>query len=168
MKLKLTALLLVIILLLPSVNAEAKKQKSEFETRVETMIRVHKAFMEKLLKYIEQTKENIKLLAEVIYWENWWTDPEKEAAWLTGCVVLNRVNSEDWPNTIHDVLYQKGQYSTTKYFFTKELPQECYDMAVDLLKNGTGDVPAGVVFQATFSQGKLYKKINGEYFCYGK
>ena len=131
--------------------------------------------MKAVRKYMKAEKErrrqewkDIELLAEVIYWENWYTDKEKEAAWLTGCVVLNRVNSADWPDTIHDVLYQRGQYSTTKKFYTQELPEEVYEMAADLIRNGTGDVPAGVVFQATFSQGKLYKKINGEYFCYGK
>lgn len=113
-------------------------------------------------------QEDIKLLAEVIFYENWTTDPEKESAWLTGVVVLNRVKSKDWPNTVHDVLYQRGQYSTTKKFFTKELPQEVYDMAEDLIRNGTGDVPENVVFQSTFKQGKgIYKVIKGEYFCYG-
>ena len=113
-------------------------------------------------------REDIRLLAEVIFYENWTTDSKKEAAWLTGVVVLNRVNSEDWPNTIHDVLYQRGQYSTTKKFFTQELPEEVYAMAEDLIRNGTGDVPANVVFQSTFKQGKgVYKIINGEYFCYG-
>ena len=82
---------------------------------------------------------------------------------------MNRVKSSEWPNSIHDVLYQKGQYSTTKKFFTKELPAEVYDMARDIIVNGTPDVPENVIFQSM--QPKLgrgyWKVINGEYFAYG-
>lgn len=113
--------------------------------------------------------EDIKLLAEVIYHENWHTDKDHKAAYYTGAVVLNRVSSSGFPNSIKGVLYQKNptQYSTTHKFFTKELPQKCYQMAIDLLKYGTPDVPKNVVYQATFRQGsKVWKIINGEYFCY--
>lgn len=114
------------------------------------------------------TYKDAELLAEVIYYENWNTDKEKEAAYLTGAVVMNRVHSTEWPDTIKDVLYQRGQYSTTKKFFTKEIPNECLEMAIKILAEGTEDVPKDVVFQATFKQGKIYKVINGEYFCYGR
>lgn len=32
--------------------------------------------------------------------------------WLVMCVVLNRVESEDFPNTVKEVVYQEGQFST--------------------------------------------------------
>lgn len=114
-----------------------------------------------------QRERDISLLAEVIYHENWHTDKEKLTARYTGAVVMNRVNSLEWPDSVEGVLYQKGQYSTTKKFFTVQLPDECYDMARDIYVNGTPDVPEDVVFQATFKQGKIWKVINGEYFCYG-
>lgn len=114
-----------------------------------------------------QRERDISLLAEVIYHENWHTDKEKLTARYTGAVVMNRVNSPEWPDSVESVLYQKGQYSTTKKFFTVQLPDECYDMARDIYVNGTPDVPEDVVFQATFKQGKIWKIINGEYFCYG-
>ena len=114
-----------------------------------------------------QRERDISLLAEVIYHENWHTDKEKLTARYTGAVVMNRVNSLEWPDSVEGVLYQKGQYSTTKKFFTVQLPDECYDMARDIYVNGTPDVPEDVVFQATFKQGKIWKAINGEYFCYG-
>ena len=117
----------------------------------------------------EFRQSEINLLAEVIYWENWHTDKDKRAAYLTGAVVMNRVNSDDWPNTVEKTLYQRGQYSTTKYFYTKELPAEVYDMARDIYKNGTPDVPAGVVFQSMNPRlgRKIYESINGEYFAFG-
>lgn len=115
------------------------------------------------------TEKDVNLLAEVIYWENWFTDAEKETARWTGAVVMNRVKSNQFPNTIEDVLYQKNpiQYSTTKYFFTKELPNDCYEMARQILAYGTPDVPENVLYQATFKQGKVWKIKNGEVFCYG-
>ena len=113
--------------------------------------------------------EDIELLAEVIYHENWHTDEEKLTARWTGAVVLNRVKSDHWPNTIRDVLYQKNprQYSTTGKFFTVELPEECYEMARDILENGPPDVPENVVYQSQFPQGSgVWQEKNGEYFCY--
>ena len=103
---------------------------------------------------------------------NWHTDKDHLAAYYTGAVVMNRVARDDpWlhlkgEKTVYDVVYAKGQYSTTKLFYTKEIPAECYEMARDIYKNGT-DVPADVIFQATFKQGPKYDVINGEWFCYG-
>ena len=79
---------------------------------------------------------------------------------------MNRVHSDDWPNTIESVLYQKGQYSTTKYFFTEELPAEVYEMAERILRDGTDDVPEGVIFQSMRPLGKVWKKVNTDYFCF--
>jgi hypothetical protein len=111
-------------------------------------------------------QKDIELLAEVMYHENWHTDKEHLAAYYTGAVVMNRVYSKWWPNTVESVLYQKGQYSTTGKFFTKELPQECYDMAKDILECGT-PVPRNVIFQAMFKQGHgVWKVVNTDYFCY--
>lgn len=109
----------------------------------------------------------VEYLAEVMYHENWHTDSEHLAAYYTGAVVMNRVNSERWADTVKDVLYQAGQYSTTHKFFTKEIPQECYDMAADIIENGTPDVPENVIYQSMRAQGSgVWKVINGEYFCY--
>ena len=89
---------------------------------------------------------------------------------LTGSVVLNRRDYVSWcPNTVEGVLYQKHpiQYSTTSKFFTEDIPQECYDMATELLIYGAPEVPKNVVYQATFKQGSgEWKRLNGESFCY--
>ena len=112
--------------------------------------------------------EDIELLANVMYFENWHTDKERLAAYYTGAVVMNRVRHKWFPNTIKAVLFQPGQYATTKKFFTKELPLECYQLAVKLLKEGTPEMPLNVIFQSThkeFGSG-VWKCINGEYFNY--
>jgi len=113
--------------------------------------------------------EDVNLLAELIYWENWYTDAEKETAYWTGAVVMNRVASPEFPNTIKEVIYQTKpckQYAVTGKFFTKELPEECYEMARNILLKGTDEVPKNVLYQATFKQGKIWKQKNGEIFCY--
>ena len=113
------------------------------------------------------TQEDINLLAEVIYHENWHTDKDHLAAYYTGAVVMNRVHSKDWPNTIKEVVYQRGQYAVTKQLYTEELPEECYEMAERILRDGTDDVPENVIFQATFRQGSgTWKKVGTDYFCY--
>lgn len=114
------------------------------------------------------TQEDVNLLAEVIYHENWHTDKDHLAAYYTGAVVMNRVNGKNWPNTIKAVVYQRNQYAVVPKLFTEKIPDECYQMAEDILKNGTPDVPANVVYQATFRQGSgdWIPPINGEHFCF--
>lgn len=121
-----------------------------------------------LLERWQQEQDDIKLLAEVIYHENWHTDKERKAAYYTGAVVMNRVKSKNWPNTVKEVVYQKRQYAVVPKLYTEKIPDECYQMAKDIYRNGTPDVPANVVYQATFIQGSgdWIDPINGEHFCY--
>lgn len=159
----LTALFLI---LLPVIQTKAKTEPYK---DIENIVASHKVFVDRLIQYWEFRQEEINLLAEVIYHENWHTDKEHLAAYYTGAVVMNRVRSEEWPSTIRAVLFQRGQYATTGKFFTVDLPEECYEMAEDILKHGTPDVPEGVVFQSMqkgLGRGH-WKVINGEYFAYG-
>ena len=168
---KILVITLLMLILVPGIKTPAKEPT--FEEQISGMIQMHKAMTDRLIQMWEHRKTEINLLAEVIYWENWYTDSDKRAAYLTGAVVMNRVARDDrWlhltgEKTVHDVVYARGQYSTTKYFYTQEIPSECLDMARDIYLNGTPDVPAGVIFQATFKQGPKYEVINGEWFCYG-
>lgn len=128
---------------------------------------------------IEQTgqtcyPEGISLLAEVMFHENYVNG--EEVMYYTGAVVMNRVRSKEFPNTVKKVLYQNNprQYSTTDKFFTKDIPESVYHLACKVAK-GTSDVPSGVLYQAMFQQGKIWKAIPSsysdediEYFCYGR
>lgn len=107
-------------------------------------------------------EEDLKLLAEVMYHEN--GSNSDKCILYTGSVVLNRVTSKEFPNSIHDVLYQRGQYSTTPMFFSKKIPNHIYDLAKELLIFGS-QLPQGYVFQAMFPQTKDYIKVETEYFC---
>ena len=163
---------LLFLVLLGNAKAQAKVndvQEIDFQTRISEMTKTHKILMDKMIAYVNYKHESINLLAEVIYHENWYTDKDKLTAYWTGAVVMNRVKSPKFPNTVKEVLYQKKpiQYSTTGKFFTKEIPEECYEMARDIWENGTPDVPENVLYHATFSQGKRWNQLNGEIFCYG-
>lgn len=131
--------------------------------------------------YLEKLGEpiypySIELLAQVMFHENYCNG--ETVMYYTGAVVMNRVRSKNWPNTVKDVLYQKNplQYSTTGKFFTKEIPESVYHLACKVAK-GTPDVPENVLYQAMFPQGSgVWNKIPSsyaptkdfEYFCYGR
>lgn len=116
---------------------------------------------------------DLDLLAKIIYLEaGGCTYRHKQ---LVGCVVINRVNSSKFPNTIEDVVYQKNQYYPrgSKYLANAKPDSECYEIARDLLANGNHDIcPSNVLFQAEFVQGEVYEVIvspygSTTYFCYG-
>ena len=116
----------------------------------------------------EYAQDDIDILAAVMYGEEY---PNRYEMMLAGSVVLNRVLSPDFPNNIHDVVYQKSekyeQYAPrTKGFIGKELPEECYRLAEILLQYGP-IAPKNVVYQAHFNQGRVFWEWQGEEFCFG-
>ena len=98
--------------------------------------------------------------------------------WLTddfrmcvGEVVLNRVASPEFPDTLYDVVYQRGQYTVvnTARFSTIVPCRECVDCALRLLLGERHMVPA-VVYQADYLQGELFtmfpdRQLGTTYFC---
>lgn len=58
---------------------------------------------------MEYTDEEFDLLARIIYCEA--GGEEMEGMIAVGSVVLNRVKSSAFPDNIHDVIFQKGQFS---------------------------------------------------------
>lgn len=88
-----------------------------------------------------------------------------------GSVVLNRVADPDFPDTIHDVVFDEGQYEPTWNGSYEKLPsKDSIETAKFLLENGS-QIPANCVYQANFEQGsgtwKPYETIYGiTYICY--
>lgn len=159
------------MMMMESTKVSAKKREAK---SVEQILQSTADAIKKIAKVIKQLDEDVKYMAEIIYHENWHTDKEHKAAYYTGAVVNNRrIHKDKWlhstgDGSVKDVLYAKGQYTTTRKFFTVKIPQECYDMARDIILNGTPDVPENVIYQATFKQGSgdWIPPINGEHFCY--
>lgn len=85
-----------------------------------------------------------------------------------GAVVMNRVRSPRFPNSVSGVIYATNQYACVgNSKFNSYPPQECIDIAKQLLLGETFGVPSNVVFQAQFSQGSgLWKQIGVHYYCY--
>ena len=115
-------------------------------------------------------KEELDLLAHLIFAEagsDWCDD---EMLYGVGSVVLNRMASEHFPSTMYDVIYQTKptlQYACIVDGNIKKEPNErAYRIAEDLLRNGP-TMPANVLYQAQFKQGDgVHIKIQNMYFCY--
>ena len=100
----------------------------------------------------------------------WLSDEWKMAV---GEVLLNRVASPEFPNTIEECLYQPGQYyPKNSSYFKKLLPWERETRLAWRLLEGERHLEPSVVFQANFTQGggtfkSFYDKYLGwTYFCY--
>lgn len=128
---------------------------------------VEEKVMEEIPAEPKYTDEELDLLSRVVFCEagsNWLSDEHQRAV---ASVVLNRVNDSRFPNTIRDVVYQKGQYGCVYNGMTNKTPnQRAIDNARYVLENGV-TIPTNVVWQAQFRQGNgLWKYIEGHYFCY--
>lgn len=111
---------------------------------------------------LDQSK--VYMLAHLIGGEagaDWCTD---ELQLAVGSVVLNRIASDKFPNTMEEVIFQKGQYSVTwNGAYENEPTERTVANAKYLLINGP-TIPEDVLFQANFKQGKHYKTIQGVHF----
>lgn len=109
-------------------------------------------------------ESKVYMLAHLIGGEagaDWCTD---ELQLMVGSVVLNRIASDRFPNTMEEVIFQKGQYSVTwNGAYENEPTERTVENAKYLLMNGP-TIPSDVLFQANFPQGKTYKLVQGVYF----
>ena len=116
-------------------------------------------------KTITYSDEDLEVLTRVITGEAQCYSDEHQIA--VGSVVLNRVESPKYPNTIKEVVFQRGQYACTKdgnYY--REPTQKNREIAKYLLENGS-QLPSNCIYQAQFKQGSgVYKKIGRTYICY--
>lgn len=119
------------------------------------------------------TEEDLDLLARIINAEagcDWIPDWVQR---MVGSVVLNRVNSEYFPNTIREVIYQPGQYGPVYNGMINYTPsQRVIENARYVLENGS-TCPANVTGQNGVVSGggvytSYYDSILGTtiYFCY--
>ena len=115
---------------------------------------------------VKINENDVDLLAHLMTAEQGYGASET-AYYYTGSVVLNRVSSDDFPDTLEGVIYQKGQYACTwDGNITKEPDEVTMEIAEDLLVNGSV-LPENVVFQAEFRQGSgTYAILGNTYFCY--
>ena len=111
--------------------------------------------------------KDIYRLAQLMYSENG-SAKEDECVVLTGIVVMKRVKSKHYPNTIEGVISQKGQYATYMNGYINCEPDErCLELAEEILRFDLQKYyPNNLVFQSQFKQGKeIYAIYGNEYFC---
>lgn len=123
---------------------------------------------------VPYTQEDLDWLSRVIYAEmgcEWIPD---EIQLKVGSVVLNRVRSTDFPDTIYDVIHQKGQYSCVSNGSIWKTPDErTIRNAKRLLEEGS-ILPAGVIGQSSVPFGTVYDSYYDSilgtttYFFYGE
>lgn len=125
-------------------------------------------------QYEQLDFDEMYLLAKVIEAEagsDWLSDEWKMSV---GEVVLNRVASPEFPDTVEDVVFQKGQYySRSSTFFNELLPSErSVDIAVRLLCGERVIEEESVVFQSNYVLGSgVFLELEDEqlgttYLCY--
>lgn len=88
---------------------------------------------------------DVQTLARIIYWEARGEPDEGKLA--VGQVVLNRVASDLFPDTIEEVIAQKGQFSPwgCEGYDAAELPEDCLE-AARMVLDGLGELPADVLW----------------------
>ena len=119
------------------------------------------------------TEDDLHMLAAVIYYEAGSDECTDRHQQLVGQVVVNRMYSTEFPNTIYDVIAQPMQYSSYNMVInnmgTDVIPQRCYDNALAVLNNDV-DCPSDIVWQAGFIQGEIYEvyytTYSTTYFCH--
>lgn len=101
-----------------------------------------------------------------IDWPDW-------AVMAIGEVVLNRVESGRYPDTVEEVLRDPGQYAPFLGYFTPFWPEERYRELAERLLDGERVLnDEAVIYQALFEQGAVtvvsyYDEVLGSttYFC---
>ncbi len=119
---------------------------------------------------VSMTDDERRELAAVVYLEAGNQPAEGQQAVVE--VVLNRVISYDFPDTVHDVLHQgegtsAPQFSTVGGIDSTEPPQTAYD-AIDAALYVESVLPDDVVyFSRSGENDRVWGKIGGHVFCYG-
>lgn len=117
------------------------------------------------------TVEEYTYLARVIEAESDRTD-SIEGKILICAVILNRVASDEFPNTIQGVLDQSGQFDTTYngWCSTSDTGSSRWSIVVCLREMENGNIPEDLLYfnaNGYFSWGTPYCYQNGNYFSLG-
>ena len=115
---------------------------------------------------IQLTLEQEDLIAKVIWAESRGESPEGQQA--VAEVILNRLASDRFPNTLYDVIYGEGQFRTVPFLKDAEPSQAQYE-AIESALYGPNILPQDVYYFATFpATDKVWGQIGGHIFCYAQ
>ncbi len=104
---------------------------------------------------IDVSADDLNLLAAIIYCEA--GNQSREGKVAVGAVVMNRVASSLFPNTIYDVIYQSGQFTPASSgalanALANGVPDDCVEAAQAAL-NGENPVGGALYFNTGSGQG---------------
>lgn len=150
-----------IVKVTPGANEEVPQEESPVQSNIPTY-----------------TQDDLECLAVVIYQEAGGDALSDEFRYYVGCVVMNRVESNLFPNTVREVAEQYRQWG--RLYWTGVVwpdrannPEEAhavaraYDIAKKVLEDTERSVPSNVVWFAEFKQGDgVWLESDGMYFCY--
>lgn len=178
--------LLVSPKLLLDLEAEANGYKAELDALRAEFEAIKNREPQTITKTIEVIKE-VEVMPKHAYSDIVLTDNVKHVLWWIVAleagtqpdigqravveVIFNRVLSDEWPNTVEEVLYQPGQFSTIPYLThpycdatDKEMDNINY-----VLEHGRTALPEDYVFFATSKvNGKDFIQIQDHYFSRAK
>lgn len=113
---------------------------------------------------IRLTEEEIHLLASVI-----WVEARGECAegqQAVAEVILNRIASDRFGDTLNSVLFAEGQFRSISYLDDAE-PHQAQYQAIERALHGPYILPEDVVHFATFrTNNNVWGQIGGHIFCY--
>ncbi len=113
----------------------------------------------------EKKEAELKLMAAIIFCEAGNQSYTGKVA--VGAVIMNRMESNRFPNTLEGVIYQRGQFTPAmtgwlgRVLSSGKIPASCYDAAIDAM-NGANPVGSALFFN-------MYSgdfKIGDHYFSY--
>lgn len=115
-------------------------------------------------RYEYLTAEEIDLLAKIVWLEARGESAEGQQA--VAEVVLNRVASSQFPDTLEEVVYQKGQFATVSKIPDAEPNAAQYQVIFEAMY-GENILPLDVVFFATTPENDhLWGWIGNHAFCH--
>lgn len=124
----------------------------------------------------EYTEKELEYLALVIYQEAGGDIYSDDTRLMVGTVVMNRVADPRFPDTIFDVILQRGQYGRLHWTgptwpsrrwdpLEAHAVERAYDIA-ERIMNGERALPKDVVYQSEYIQGtEIVVHQGGFYFC---
>lgn len=116
---------------------------------------------------IQLTEEEIDLLAKIVWVEARGESEAGQEAVIE--VIFNRIVSEDFPNTLYEVLSEKEpvQFASWKLRDTAKPTEKEYTSIYEVLTGKTSIVKNDTVYFATKKLTRNVDiKIGGHYFCY--
>lgn len=122
------------------------------------------------------TSDEIWEMTRIVYLENGITYPEctYKTVYLTACVILNRLYDWDECNTVYDVIWQAGQYSTANRYEDYDgsalgtSNPEGWEISEQAVWDAIENTDRNPHFQSRAIQGEVYyvDPYLEEYFCY--